>query len=371
MTFHTAKTTRRKFLSQTSALLTGCTLSAAFPPLSWAKKASAIKVAVLSPSHCALPMIYAQQAGFYQEYGLQVEIYNASSMAEIAWAIFQEKIQFGQLMVPLTIAAHMGLGSFHKREGSLVSPMWAGTNGGAMVVRSDSDIMVPGDLKGKTIGIHSRYLFHYLITMELLERYQLEASTDVGIKIIHMKNMVNALKNGEIDAFVNAEPLSSAAVAKGIARDFLLSKDLWFRHPCCCLTARRSLFEQHQSLFHDFTMATMRGALALNSTGSRNEKLKHIWENTPQYQELPLPVLQKAFTPGRTDFDPFPYQSSLKVVGKMLKHNGLMPRDLAYDAICNEVFLSDYARSIMEKLNVNDIPSSNHRPESVIGKTYS
>ena len=62
MSFHAAKTTRRKFLSQTSALLTGCTLSAGFPSLGWGQqKASVVKVAVLAPSHCALPMIYAEQ----------------------------------------------------------------------------------------------------------------------------------------------------------------------------------------------------------------------------------------------------------------------------------------------------------------------
>lgn len=206
--------------------------------------------------------------------------------------------------------------------------------------------------------------------MELLERHKLEAKKDVAIKIIDMANMITAMKNGEIDAFINAEPLSTAAVAKGIGRDFLLTKDLWFRHPCCCLAAQKSLFSKEKNLFHDFVSATLKSSLELNSPADRQEKLQYVWENTPAYQQLPLQVIQKAFTPGRTDFDPFPYQSSMRIVGKLLQHNALMPKDITYEKVVEEVFLSDYARRALAELKAKQIPATNNRPESVLGKNY-
>jgi len=363
------KTDRRKFLLAGGALLTSIGLGGSLPALASTSTKNRVKVAVLAPSHCALPMIYAQLAGFYKEHGLAVDIEFASSMEEIAKGIFSDRIHFGQFLTPMALAAHMGIGPFQGQQQSLVSPMWAGTNGGSMVVRHDSGIKLPQDLKGKTIGVHSRYILHYLITMELLERYNLSPDSDVFIKTINMNNMIEAMKKGEIDGFINAEPLSSAAVAQGVGRDFLLTKDLWFRHPCCCLTAKKSLFDQEKNLFKDFVTATMRSSLALNSPTTRREKLQYIWENIDQYQKLPLPVIQKAFTPGRTDFDPFPFQSSIRVVGKILLHNGLIPKDIAYEQSAREVFLSDYAREILQSLKA-DNPPANDRLEIVIGKSY-
>lgn len=363
------KTNRRSFLLASGAFLTSLSLTGGLPSLASTSIKTRVKVAVLAPSHCALPMIYAQLTGFYKEHGLAVDIEFANSMADIARDIFADRIHFGQVMAPMTLAAHMGIGPFYENQQTLVSPMWAGTNGGAMVVRHDSGIKLPQDLKGKTIGVHSRFLFHYLITMELLERYNLSPDSDVSIKTINMSKMVKAMKEGEIDGFINAEPLSSAAVAQGIGRDFLLTKDLWFRHPCCCLTAKKSLFDQEKNLFRDFVTATMKGSLALNSPTTRREKLQYIWQNVDQYQKLPLPVIQKAFTPGRTDFDPFPYQSSMRVVGRLLQHNGIIPKAIDYDKSAKEVFLSDYAREILQSIKP-DVPQTDDRHEIVIGRSY-
>jgi nitrate/nitrite transport system substrate-binding protein len=315
-------------------------------------------------------MLYADIAGYYKEHGIAVEIIYADSMSKLANGIINGDLHFGQLMVPLAIAAHTGSGSFAQKNTPLVSPMWAGTNGGCMVVRNDSNIRLPGDLKGKRIGIHSRYLFHYLIIIELFERYGINPSKDVTLKLIDMNNMINALESDEIDAFINPEPISSAAVAKGIGRDFILTKDLWFRHPCCCLTTKRSLFENEPTLFKDVVSATLRSALELNETTNRKLRLKMIWDRIPVFQELPLEVIQSAFTPGRSDFAPFPYQSSAKVVAKLLQKNGLMSKTISTEKTVADMFLSDYTRSLMHSINASSIPDSNTKAEWVVGRLY-
>lgn len=365
------KFSRREFIRRGSTALAGFGLAAGLPSVAGAVQSTSVKVGVLAPSHCALPMVYSSLRGFYKEHGLRVEVHYATTMPEIAKGLVQGEIHFGQLMVPLTWAAHVGAGPFKEKHRPLVSPMWAGTNGGAMVVRKDSDIRLPQDLKGKTIGIHSKLLFHYLITVELLARHKLAVDKEVSIKTIHMKDMVTALKEGEIDAFINAEPLSSAAVAKGVGRDFLLTKDLWYGHPCCCLAAPRSLFDNEPELFRDFVSATMRGSLDLNATADRNQKLEMVWEKSPQYRKTPLKVLQNAFLPGRTDFNPFPYQSSVKIVGRLLQKQGVLPQDHPIEKASAELFLSDYAREILHAIGAPKIPTANARPERVVGRVVS
>lgn len=366
----TVKLSRRKLLIQGSLALGSMGLGLGLPAATFASRKTTVKVGVLAPSHCALPMINADLTGSYREHGLEVEVVFARTMPEIAKGIFSGELHFGQLMVPMTIAAHLGIGPFAGTHQPLVSPMWAGTNGGAMVVRKDSDIRIPSQLKGKTIGVHSRLMFHYLITMELLERYRLKANEDVRLKVIDMNDLISTLQSGEIDAFVNPEPLSSAAVDKGIARDFLLTKDLWYRHPCCNLTALRSFYEKEPEIFRSFATATMKSALQLNHTDEREERLKTIWEQSPPYQELPLKAIQKAFTPGRTDFEPFPYQSSIKVMIKLLQKSGLYPPAKTAEETAAEIFLSGYAREILHSLGQLRIPDSDNREETVAGKVY-
>jgi len=366
--YKTLKLSRRNFLKHSGATLASISLASSFPTLAKAVTDTRIKVGVLAPSHCALPMVYSDLAGTYREHGLKVDIKYATNMPELAKGLRSGELHFGHLMAPMIWAFHTGAGPFKGMGLPLVSPMWAGTNGGAMVVRKDANINLPTDLKGKTIGVHSNLLFHYLITMELLARYNLTEGKEVTVKIINMKDMIHALQEGEIDAFINPEPLCSAAVAKGIARDFLLTKDLWYRHPCCCLTAKKSLFDSEPGMFKDFVSATMTSSLNLNATADRNEKLKMVWERSPEYQKMPLKVLQSAFTPGRTDFNPFPYQSTVKIIGHLLQQHGLLAENLVLDKTAADIFLSDYARDIMRTIGAKKIPASNERPEQVVGK---
>jgi len=370
MTAASSKFTRRKFVQLGGAALTTLGLTSGFPNIVAAIPKHVVKIGVFSPSHCSSPMLYADIAGYYKEQGVTIEIIYVDSMSKLANAIITGDLHFGQLMVPMAIAAHTGSGPFAQKNTPLVSPMWAGTNGGCMVVRDDSNIRLPGDLKGKRIGIHSRYLFHYLIIIELFERYGINPSKDVTLKIINMNDMIHALESDEIDAFINPEPISSAAVARGIGRDFILTKDLWFRHPCCCLATRKSLFENEPTLFKDVVSATLRSALELNETTNRDLRLKMIWDRIPVFQKLPLEVIQSSFTPGRSDFEPFPYQSSAKVVAKLLQKNGLMAETISAEKTVADIFLSDYTRSLMHSINASPIPDSNIKAEWVVGKLY-
>lgn len=365
-----SKISRRKFIKKGGAALTTLGLTAGFPNILRAIPTSTIKIGVLTPSHCAIPILYANLAGYYREHGLAVEVINVSEMNKLTEGVIKGDLHFGQIMVPMTIAAHTGSGPFAKYKTSLVSPMWVGTNGGAMVVRHDSNIRLPGDLKGKRIGIHSRYLFHYLIMIELFERYGIISSKDVTLKVMGMDSMIKALETNEIDAFINPEPLSSVAVSKGLAKDFILTKDLWFRHPCCCLTTRRTLFENESNLFHDFVTATLKSSLEINDPTSRELKLKMIWKRLPQFQQIPFSVIKSSFTPGRSDFEPFPYQSSAKVVAKLLQKNGLISQNVSVEDIASEIFLSDYTRNLMESIQAAYIPSSNDKEEKVVGRSF-
>ena len=360
------KISRRDFLLKTSIGL-GTSIAGASITTPLFATAKSIKVGVLAPSHCALPIIFADISNIYKKYGLKVEPVYKKSMPELIKGINKGELLFGQVISTLILAANAGIGPFKGKPVNLISSMLTGINGGILITGKNSGIKLPQNLKGKTIGIHSKFMPHYLVMLEMLNKYKLKPEKDVTIKVIHMGKILDNLKNGTIDAFINPEPLSSVAVAKNIGVDFMRSKDLWFQHPCCAMASKKKLFKTEPKLYKNFILATSESALLLNKPFNRKEKLKTVWDNSKQFQKVPFEILNKACTPGRADFYPFPYQSSMQLYLKLFIKRGLAPSTLSPVNIAKQTFLSDYSREILKELKASQIPQNNNRIEKIIG----
>ncbi len=87
----------------------------------------------------------------------------------------------------------------------------------AIVVREDSDIKTPEDLKGKRIA-YVPGTMHHVLLLETLEQAGLDPSKDVKLQRIDFFDMGQALSQGTVDAFCSGEPYPSLAVANGYGR---------------------------------------------------------------------------------------------------------------------------------------------------------
>ncbi len=87
----------------------------------------------------------------------------------------------------------------------------------AIVVRDDSDIETPADLKGKTIA-YVPGTMHHVLLLETLNQEGLDPDEDVVLKRIDFFDMGQALSRGTIDAFCSGEPYPSLAVSQGYGR---------------------------------------------------------------------------------------------------------------------------------------------------------
>lgn len=110
-----SKFTRRKFVQLGGTALTTLGLTSGFPSIIAAIPKHVVKIGIFSPSHCSSPILYADIAGYYKEHGIPVEIIYFDSMSKLANGIINGDLQFGQVMVPMAIAAHTGSGSFAKK----------------------------------------------------------------------------------------------------------------------------------------------------------------------------------------------------------------------------------------------------------------
>ena len=65
------------------------------------------------------------------------------------------------------------------------------------------------------------------------------APTSVNIIVVKPPEMINALRTGQIDAFIAWEPHPSKAATMGVGRDLLTSAGMWPGHPCCILACTK------------------------------------------------------------------------------------------------------------------------------------
>jgi nitrate/nitrite transport system substrate-binding protein len=355
---------RREFIKRTS-LLAGATLAGGsfFESTAFAI-VKPVKIGVLPPSHCALSMVHAHLTGTFKKNGINAEIVYVPDMKDIAQGLIRKELDAGQLITSSFLALNAGVGPFAGNAVPVVTAQFGGTNGGTVVVRNDSQIKGPQDLVGKKIGIHNPLTVQLLIVKALLKKYNIDPVKDIQTKIMPMSELVGALRRGEIDCFINPEPLATIAKASGAGKDMMLTARIWYKHPCCLVTMRRDLYEKNQDMARSLYLSTLQSGIELNNGASRHGALEKIHRESAPYNKIALASLKSAFAVDRSDFDPFPYQSSATVMLGMMMESGVLPQGTNIGKMVSDCFLSDFSRSLHTALG-QTAPKENIRQEKI------
>jgi nitrate/nitrite transport system substrate-binding protein len=364
--------TRREILQQTGKIILACSLPAlpgfrpgmvrAAPP-----SRRPITVGIFTPSHCAAPYLLARARGYFKAEGLAVELRRYPTTAQIAADLSGGRLDFGQLITPLVFAMHTGAKPFPSPTPMVVVQI-TGTNGGALMIGNHSGISGPDDFVGKTVAIHSKLMVHYLLFMLFMESYGLDYRKDINFKLVELDKLVEALRDGKVDAVIMPEPSDAIIEENDDGQVYLLTKNIWPNHPCCSLAATRRFHDANREEVKAFSRALTMGALMANEPDHRDQ-LIDLLRGQPDfgYDNLPRPVLQRAFTPGRSDFQPFPYQSSARLIIEIMKKHELLDARVDDQAVAGEVFLSGLSREVMQELGATP-PVSDYRVEKILGR---
>ncbi|NND33999.1 MAG: ABC transporter substrate-binding protein, partial [Saprospiraceae bacterium] len=120
------------------------------------------QIGIFAPSHCAAPLIFAEQQGYFTESGVKVELVNYPTMPALARDLAAGVVDLGQLTVPLAFAINAGANPYGLHH-PLVLPMILGVHGSNLMIRKDSGISQPSDFKKKIIATHTKLTVHYLL----------------------------------------------------------------------------------------------------------------------------------------------------------------------------------------------------------------
>ncbi|GAB4384496.1 MAG: CmpA/NrtA family ABC transporter substrate-binding protein [Elainellaceae cyanobacterium] len=327
------------------------------------------------PIACSIPIVAAEPLGIYQKYGLNVSLKKMSNWAAVRDAAIAGELDAYHMLSPMPISISLGLGStaFPIQLASIEN-----TNGQSITVamKHRDRIKTAADFKGMSIAVPFPYSMHNLLLRYYLASGGLNPDKDVDIQIVPPPDSVAKMTAGQLDAFLMPDNFGQRAVFEKVGFIHLLTKDLWDGHPCCSFAASQPWIDTHPNTFRAVNKAIIESAAYSNSADHRIEIAKLMSDR--KYLNQPEPVLQAVLTgkfenglgetldvPNRIQFDPYPWKSFAVWITSQMKRWDLMPEDKAdYDAIANQIYMTDLARDLARELGQNP-PNESTRIEKL------
>lgn len=338
------------------------------------------------PITCATPIIGGHALGFFEKYGLKVDIIKTAG-----WAVARDKCMNGEydashLLAPMPAAMSMGLGST-SQDWRMVTNV--NTNGQAIVLANKhKNRNDPKLWKGFKFGVPFEHSMHNLLLRLYVAEHGIDPDRDLQIRVIPPPEMVANLRAENVDGYLAPDPFNQRAVYDGVGFIHKLTKDIWDQHPCCCFGISQRFIDENPNTFIVLLTAILD---ATNTVEVSQNRVAFAEAMAPRnYLNQPSAVLKQILTgvfpdglgnikrvPDRISFMPYPAQSMGVWILSQMKRWGYIQNDINFKTVSDDIFLSTEAGKAMEAMsdknrNVKwtDIPASKYPVYDVYGKEF-
>ena len=330
------------------------------------------------PITCATPIIMAQPMGFYEKYGLDVDVIKTAG-----WAVARDKSLINEydgshMLTPMPLAITMGAGS---TATPFLMPAVENINGQAIVLHNDHlDKRDPKQWKGFKFGVPFEYSMHNFLLRYYVAEHGLDPDKDIQIRVVPPPEMVANLRAGNLDGYLSPDPFNQRAVWEKIGFIHTLTKDIWEGHPCCAFACSKAFADEMPNTYG----ALLKSIVDATQYASKPENRKEISAAIAptNYLNQPVPVIEQVLTgrygdglgevknvPDRIDFDPFPWHSMGVWILTQMKRWGYIDGDVDYKKIAEEVYVAADCAKIMKDLGY-EAPDSTYQKYTIMGKVF-
>ncbi|MDP3536316.1 ABC transporter substrate-binding protein [Halomonas sp. M1] len=330
------------------------------------------------PITCATPIIMAHPMGFYERYGLNVNVIKTAGWALIRDNSLNDRFDAAHMLSPMPLAMSLGAGSSQR---SFVTPAIENINGQAIVLHNDhQDKRDPQQWKGFTFGVPFEYSMHNFLLRYYVAEHGLDPDQDIQIRVIPPPEMVANLRAGNIDGFLSPDPFNQRAVFERIGFIHILTKDIWDGHPCCAFATSATFARENPNTYGALLRSIIDATQYSSDPANRSEIAEAIAPTN--YLNQPVTVIEQVLTgryadglgevqnvPNRIDFDPFPWHSMAVWILTQMKRWGYIEGHVDYQQVARDVFLATEARDVMRELGY-DAPEETSRNYEIMGKTF-
>ncbi|MCC5838894.1 MAG: ABC transporter substrate-binding protein [Opitutales bacterium] len=338
------------------------------------------------PITCATPIVAGHGLGFYQKYGLDVEIIKTAG-----WAVSRDNCLNGNydgshLLFPMPQAMSLGLGST-RAPWRIVSNV--NTNGQAIVLSNEHrDKRDPKQWKGMRFAVPFEYSLHNFLLRMVVADAGLDPDRDIQIRVVPPPEMVANLRAGNVDGYLAPDPFCQRAVFDGVGFIHKLTMELWDQHPCCVFSTSQRFIDENPNTFMALSMAILE-ATAMAELPQNRAQFAEVMAPR-NYLNQPVEVLRQILTgifpdglgnvrrvPDRISFMPFPSQSMSIWVLSQMKRWGYIREEIDYTEISRRITLSASTEERMRKLSGKnpeiawrDLPEEEHPVLNIHGRRF-
>jgi NitT/TauT family transport system substrate-binding protein len=238
--------------------------------------------------------------------------------------LISDSLQVGFMVAPMAVAL--------RSQGIPIKIVYLGHRyGSAMVVRKDGPVREVKDLRGKVIGIPSRFSDERLLTHKVLEQHGIPESE---VKLVEMPppDVAGALEAGALDAFVMGEPYPSQSEMQGIGRILFPAREYWPDYMSCVVVARQDVIDQRPEAVQVLVDGLRRSGLWLDNDLSHRERAADFVGR--KYFHKPPELLRWSLTnpPSRIEYnDVSPRKADFDTVRDLMFKLKLIDRKIEFE----------------------------------------
>ena len=242
-------------------------------------QAKKVKLGIVSVTNL-LPVFLAQEKGWYQEVGLDVETIEMKGGATIIPAIMGGSIQIGfSNVISIMLAQSAGLdikiicnshvGGYAKKAGE---PGGYATSTSGLLVLQNSGIRGPKDLEGRKIAVNAIKNIDWMAVWEWMDKNDADPKKVIWVEIDFPK-MIPALMGKKVDAVHIGEPQKAILRSQGATLLVNTFHDLRPGLIVASFVAKEDWISKNPDQAQGFVSATVKGQDYLNTHPEERNKL--------------------------------------------------------------------------------------------------
>jgi nitrate/nitrite transport system substrate-binding protein len=330
------------------------------------------------PITCATPIIMSKPMGFYEKYGLDVDVIKTAGWAVARDKSLNKEYDASHMLTPMPLAMTIGAGS---TSAPYVMPAVENINGQAICLHNKhKDKRDPKMWKGFKFGVPFEYSMHNFLLRYYVSEHGLDPDQDIQIRVVPPPEMVANLRAGNLDGYLSPDPFNQRAVYENVGFLHMLTKDIWEGHPCCAFACSQEFVDNNPNTY----AALFSAIIDATQYSSKQENRAAISEAIApkNYLNQPASVIAQVLTgkyadglgnvlnePDRIGFDPFPWHSMGVWILTQMKRWGYIKDDIDYKKIAEQVYLATECGAKMKEMGY-EAPSATYKKHIIMGKEF-
>ena len=305
------------------------------------------------PIICSAPLIYAHSHGFFEKNGLTVKLTCVPGWSGIKELMVHGFVDAVHMLSPMPLACSLGING---KKADIRLAAIQNVNGQALTLaKRHLGIRDVHDMKGFVFGVPYRFSMHYYLLCYFLAENGVNPLKDVTIREVAPPRMPYYLEKGLVDGIFAPDPFNQISVHRNVGFIYVLSKDIWAGHPCCCFATSQDFIDNCPRTYRAVLGSVLEAELALHRADVQERKAIAREMSVPQYlnQRDPVPVEESLSgdfpdgrgrhltIPDRIDFIPQPWKEYGSWILSQMQRWAQLPGRVGYGEVVESVFQGD------------------------------